>query len=83
MDLCDELSVVSNDMLKYIYLQLQYIKCSNKPFGGTNIIATCDLFQLQPVKDNSIFMDLKTNCGPLAINLWCEHCSIFELDERM
>ena len=61
----------------------QDIKCSNKPFRGTNITAIGDLFQLQPVKDNLIFIDLKTNSGPLATNLWCEHFSIFELDEIM
>ena len=56
-------------MLKYIYLHVQDIKCSNKPFAGANIIAIGDLFQLKPIKDNFIFMDLETNYGPLATNL--------------
>ena len=37
--LCDQFSMVSNIILKYMYLHLQDIKCSNKLFGGTNIIA--------------------------------------------
>ena len=44
--LCGEFSVVRNTMLKYMHLCLQDNKCSNKLFGGTNIIAIGNLFQL-------------------------------------
>ena len=80
---CDEFSMVSNNVLKYIHLRLQDIKYNKKPFGGINIIAFGDLYQLQPVKDRFIFMDLKSNFGPLATNLWCEHFDMYELDEIM
>ena len=53
------------------------------PFGGVNIIAVGDLFQLQPVKGNFIFMDLRHNYGPLATNLWCEYFTLFEFKEIM
>ena len=80
---CDEFSVASNSILRYIHLHLQEIKHNNKPFGGMNIIAFGDLFQLQPVKDHFIFMDLQSNYGPLATNLWCEYFSVYELYEIM
>ena len=75
--------MASNNVLKYIHLCLQDIKYNKKPFGGINIIAFGDLYKLQPVKDCFIFMDLKSNYGPLATNLWCEHFNLYELDEIM
>ena len=71
--LCDEISMVSNEAWKYVNLRLQDILQNKLPFGGVNIIAIGDLFQLQPVKSNFIFMDLKHDYGPLATNLWCEY----------
>ena len=77
--LTDEFSMISNDFLKYVHLCLQDIKCNNEPFGGDNIVTIGDLFQLQPEKGEFIFMDLKYNYGLLAINLWCEYFTIYEL----
>ena len=79
----DEFSMACNNILRYIHLCLQEIKHNNKPFGGINIIAFGDLFQLQPVKGHFIFMDLQSNYGPLATNLWCEYFSFYELDKIM
>ena len=79
----DEFSKASNSVIKYMHLHLQDIKHSKKPFGGINIITFGDLFQLQPVMDHFIFMDLRGNCGPMATNLWTEHFCIYELDEIM
>ena len=81
--ICDEISMVSNYMLRYIHLRLQEIKSNNLPFGGVNIIAVGDLYQLKPVMGQFIFEDYKTNYGPLATNLWTQHFKIFELDEIM
>ena len=67
--LIDEISMVSNDLFKYVHLHLQDIKHSTKPFGGVNIIVIGDLFQLQPVMGDFVFMDLQSNYGSLAINL--------------
>ena len=62
---------------------LQEIKQCKEPFGGVNIIAIGDMYQLQPVKANYVFMDLRHNYGPLATNLWCEYITMYELDEIM
>ena len=81
--LVDEISMVSNDFWKYVHLHLQEIKQCKEPFGGVNIIAIGDMYQLQPVKANYVFMDLRHNYGPLATNLWCEYITMYELDEIM
>ena len=81
--LCDEISMVSNELLKYVYLRLQDIKDTQMPFGGVNIITVGDLYQLQPVKGQYVFMDYKYGFGSLATNLWCEYFKIFELKEIM
>ena len=79
----DEISMVSNDLWKYVHSCLQDIKHSREPFGGFNIIAIGDLYQLQPVKGMVIFMDLRHNYGPIAINLWCEYFTMYVLEEIM
>ena len=53
------------------------------PFGGINIVYVGDLFQLQPVMQQYIFMDLTSDYEALATNLWKEHFTIFELTEIM
>ena len=73
--------MVSNYMLRYIHLRLQEIKSNNLPFGGVNIIAVGDLYQLKPVMGQFIFEDYKNNYAPLATNLWTEYFKIFELNE--
>ena len=40
-------------------------------------------YQLQPVMQLYIFMDISTEYGPLATNLWKEYFTIFELTEIM
>ena len=75
--------MVSNEAWKYVNLHLQDILQNKLPFGGVNVIAIGDLFQLQPVKSNFIFMDPKHNYGPLATNLWCEYLTLSELTEIM
>ena len=67
-----------------IYLPQSPRNQGNKvPFGGINIVCVGDLFQLQPVMQQYIFMDLTSDYGPLATNLWKEHFTIFELTEIM
>ena len=67
---------------KYIYIYKNILR-NKLPFGGVNIIAIGDLFQLQPVKSHFIFMGLQHNYGPLATNLWCNYFTLFELKEIM
>ena len=62
--------------------RLKDIKGSPLPFGGVSIIAIGDL-QLQPVMDDYIFNDLKTEYGILSPNLWQELFKMFELKEIM
>ena len=81
--LLDEFSMVGNTMLKLIHLRLQEAKGNKLPFGGVNIICVGDLYQLQPVMQSYIFMDISTEYGPLATNLWKEYFTIFELTEVM
>ena len=79
----DEISMVSNNMLKYINFRLQEIKSNSQLFGGINIIAVGDFYQLKPVKGQFIFEDYRENYGPLATNLWNENFKIYELTEIM
>ena len=81
--LLDEFSMVGNTMLKLIHLHLQEAKGNKLPFGGVNIICVGDLYQLQPVMQSYIFMNISTEYGPLATNLWKEYFFIFELTEIM
>ena len=75
--------MVGNTMLKLIHLCLQEARGNQLPFGGVNIICVGDLYQLQPVMQSHIFMDIATEYGPLATNLWKEYFTIFELTEIM
>ena len=53
------------------------------PFGGISIVCVGDLFQLQPVMQQYIFMDLTSDHELLATNLRKESFMIFELTEIM
>jgi ATP-dependent DNA helicase PIF1 len=46
----DEISMVSNTMLTYISRRLSEIKNSEFAFGGMNVLAVGDFFQLRPIK---------------------------------
>ena len=81
--LLDEFSMVGNTMLKLIHLHLQEAKGNKLPFGGVNIICVGDLYQLQPVMQSYIFIDISKEYGPLATNLWKKYFTIFELTEIM
>ena len=59
-------------MLRFIHLPLQEIMGNNLIFGGVNIIAVGDLYQLKPVMGQFIFEDYSRNSEPLATNLWTE-----------
>ena len=70
-------------MLKFIHLRLQEIKSNNLMFGGINIIAVGDLYQLKPVMGQFVFENYKSNYSPLASNLWTENFKIYELTQIM
>ena len=79
----DEVSMLGNKMLKNINLRLQDIKNNKKPFGNVHVILVGDLFQLKPVKDNWIFLDLQDGPEALGLNLWQELFTMHELEEIM
>ena len=64
--------------------RLKDIKGSKEDFGGVNIIAIGDLFQLQTVMDRYIFKELdNSEYAILAPNLWQDYFKMFELKEIM
>ena len=79
----DEVSMVGNEMLNFLYLRLQEIKGSKEPFGGIHVILVGDLFQLRPVGDAWIFANNSNDYSSLAPNLWQLHFTMFELTEIM
>ena len=79
----DEVSMVGNEMLNFLYHRLQEIKCNQEPFGGVHVILVGDLFQLRPVGDGWIFSNATSNYASLAPNLWQSHFTMFELTEIM
>ena len=79
----DEVSMVGNAMLSFLYLRLQEIKGNREPFGGIHIILVGDLFQLRPVGDGWIFVNNSGEYGSLAPNLWQTYFNMFELTEIM
>ena len=79
----DEISMVGNRMFNYINMRLQEVKGNLRPFGGVSIIAIGDLYQLKPVMDGWIFLDIKAGYGPLGSNLWIDHFLMYELQTIM
>ena len=75
--------MVSNNMLRYIHVHMQEIKSNNLPFGGINMIAVGDFYQLKPVMGQFIFENYNKNYGPLATNLWTHYFKLYELTEIM
>lgn len=56
---------------------------STKPFGGISVLAVGDLYQLKPVFDYWVFVNLIGDYGPLATNLWVELLKVHFLTEVM
>ena len=64
--------------------RLKDIKGSQDNFGGVNIIAIGDLFQLQPVFDGYVFNDIQdTEYSIISPNLWKKYFRMYELKEIM
>ena len=79
----DEVSMVGNQMLTFLFLRLQEIKGNKEPFGGVHVILVGDLFQLRPVGDVWIFENSSNDYSSLAPNLWQAYFNMFELTEIM
>ena len=79
----DEISMVGNKMLNFIDTRLQQLTGSKAAFGGLSVIAVGDLYQLKPVNDFLICLDLKEGASSLARNLWKELFTMYELVDIM
>ena len=79
----DEISMVGNKMLSFIDTCLQQLTGSKAAFGGLSVIAVGDLYQLKPVNDFLICLDLKEGASSLARNLWKELFTMYELVDIM
>ena len=79
----DEISMVCNKMLSFIDIRLQQLTGSKAAFGGLSVIAVGDLYQLKPVNEFLICLDLKEGASSLARNLWKELFTMYELVDIM
>ena len=79
----DEISMVGNMTLSFIDTRLQQLTGSKAAFGGLSVIAVGDLYQLKPVGDFLICLDLKMGASSLARNLWKELFTMYELVDIM
>ena len=79
----DEISMVGNKMLSFIDTRLQQLTGTKAAFGGLSVIAVGDLYQLKPVSDFLICLDLKEDASSLARNLWKELFTMYELVDIM
>ena len=79
----DKISMVGNKMLSFIDTRLQQLTGSKAAFGGLSVIAVGDLYQLKPVNDFLICLDLKEGASSLARNLWKELFTMYELVDIM
>ena len=68
----------------YQFLIIDYLLTGTKAvFGGLSAIAVGDLYQLKPVGDKFICLDLETGASSLARNLWKDLFKMYELVDIM
>ena len=69
--------------LNFINTQLQQLMGTKEDFGGSSVIAVGDLYQLKPVNDKLICLDLEKGTISLGRNLWKEVFTMYELVDIM
>ena len=79
----DELSVLGTRTLNFIDTRLQQLTGIRTPFGGLSVIAKGDLYQLKPVGDIQLFLNLDEDAKALAPNLWVDNFKMYELVDTM
>ena len=81
----DEISMVSYKTMSFIHKRLTESKGTDDTeviFGGLNIIAVGDFFQLPPVRDKFVFQDGRGyNQG--STHLWRDEFKLIELTQNM
>ena len=75
--------MVGNITLSFIDTRLQQLTGTKATFGGLSVIAVGDLYQLKPVNDFLISLDLKEGTSSRARNLWKELFRMYELIDIM
>ena len=75
--------MVGNRTLSFIDTRLQQLTGTKTVFGALSVIAAGDLYQLKPVGDKLICLDLETGASSLARNLWKELFKMYELVDIM
>ena len=79
----DEISMVGKRTFDFIDTRLQQLTGIRAPFGGLSVIAVGDLYQLKPVGDRLVFLDLDEDAKGLAPNSWKDHFKMYELVDIM
>ena len=69
--------------LTFINTRLQQLMGRKEVFGGLSVIAVGDLYQLKPVQDKMICLDLEKGASSLGRNLWKELFTMYELVDIM
>ena len=75
--------MVGNRTLSFIDTRLQQLTGTKEVFGGLSVIAVGDLYQLKPVGDKLICLDLEEGASSLARNVWKELFKMYELVDIM
>ena len=75
--------MVGNMTLNFINIRLQQLMGTKEVFGGLSVIAVGDLYQLKPVNDKLICLDLEKGASSLGRNLWKELFTMYELVDIM
>uniref|UniRef100_A0A1X7VIB7 ATP-dependent DNA helicase n=1 Tax=Amphimedon queenslandica TaxID=400682 RepID=A0A1X7VIB7_AMPQE len=81
----DEISMVSYLTMSFIHKRLTEIKGTDDTevlFGGLNVIAVGDFYQLPPVRDKFVFEDGR-GCNPGSTHLWRDEFKLVELTHHM
>ena len=71
----DEISMIRSDKLREIDMKLRYHRKVNKPFGGLQVIAFGDGFQIKPVlkrEETALFRDMYGSEIPFGSEVWKE-----------
>ena len=80
----DEVSMVSYQVLKSIHSRLCEIFGNDDMFGGLNVVAVGDLYQLSPVNGSYVFSKKPgRSSGRLASHLWRDYFKVIELEVNM
>ena len=80
----DEVSMVSYQILKSVHSRLCEIYGNDEIFGGLNVIAVGDMYQLSPVNGSFIFSQkLGRSSGRLASHLWRDFFKVIEMEVNM